>query len=296
MYKFFSFPNTKMYNSRARKEILSVEASEYSDFGKPYSPIDNDPVDCCLPGSFMDCPKVADLGLCPSFMAQRCAKNWDKKCNMYADSLDTVKQRDFIRSTAGKKYCQLSPDSSCSKMCQPFDPIAQDSPQVCQYVGNEVLKNSNDSVDIGWYYPVNISPDYMGTCQQTCNVVNPSDIIPSDPVINNCLKYGYCNDILTNICQLAGDNNIKITHPELISFCNVVTPPRAVTIKEIIKDIVSPLSPPVSPPVKEGLNYKSSHNETDSRKKTSNHLWIFLLFVLAVMAIYLMCRIERKNK
>lgn len=222
-----------MYNNSARKEIVAKRANDYSEFGKSLTPVDNDPVDCCLPGSFLDCPKVADLGMCPAFMAQRCAANWDEKCTTYANSLnDDIKLRDFMRDTAGSKYCQLSPDSNCTTMCQPFDPIAQDSPKVCKTVGSEVLKDANASIDIGWYYPVNISPDYMGSCRQTCNKMNPRDIKEDDPVINTCLKYGYCNDILTNVCQLADNSGVTVNHPGLSTYCKNLRKPAASSTKE----------------------------------------------------------------
>lgn len=265
-----------MYYSSARKEIVSKDADEYSDFGKPYSgySTNNDPVDCCLPGSFLNCPKVAELGLCPSFMTQRCAQNWDEKCELYANTLnDNVKLRNFIRDTASKKYCQLSPDSNCAKMCQPFDPIAQESTQVCSYVGNEVLKDSNDSVDIGWYLPVNISPDYLSTCQQTCNVLNPSNITLNDTVINSCLKYGFCNDILTNICQLSSNSNTQINHPGLSTYCNNLPKP-------IVKPIVQPLNP-----TKERLSYQAP--KPRPRKEDNQNVGYLLLIILTIVVLYL---------
>ena len=235
-----------MYNSSARKEIIPIDGNEYSEFGKPYTnfpqEFSQDAADCCLPGNFLNCPQVSQLGLCPSYMAQRCSNNWDDKCTTYINSIDdNQKLKDFVRDLASKKYCQLAPTSTCTKMCQPFDPISQSSPQVCQYVGRETLKDSNANIDIGYYFPVNISPDYMSnSCIQTCNVVHPSEIKSDDVAINACLKYGFCNDILTNICALSEKSQYTISHPGLNNFCKTKTKvpiPTSNNIKEKMGNI-----------------------------------------------------------
>lgn len=261
-----------MYYSSARKEIIPRDADEYSDYGLPDpSFAKSDPVNSCLPGSFMDNPSVAELGLCPSFMAQRCAQKWDEKCDLYTNTIgDQVKLKNFIRDVTSRKYCQLSPDSNCSKMCQPFSPIDQTSPQVCSYVGSEVLKDANASIDIGWNYPVNISPDYMGICQQTCNLVNPSSIQADDKVINSCLKYGFCNDILINICKSAG--NTQINHPGLASFCSVINPP-----------VQSP-APVSQPVVKESL-----YNKPIYRREIRHHHDVIFKFIIVICVLIFIC-------
>lgn len=267
-------------------EIVSPDANEYSDFGKPYDmyPSVSDPVDCCLPGSFLNCPQVANLGMCPNFMAQRCAAKWDDKCSLYANSIDDrVKFKDFLRDTAGKKYCQLSPDSTCSKMCQPFNPIDQSSAQVCSYVGNEVMKDANATIDIGLYKPVSISPDYMSPCQQTCNLMNPKDITVDDQVINNCLQYGYCNDILTNICQLSKQGNIALQHPGLDTYCSNLKATQTVAVS------------PSPSPAKERLSYNTSRKEkleggVDDTTK------IILGVCIAAIVILLLVLLYRKYK
>ena len=223
-----------MYYSSSQKEIVAKDPDSYSDFGAPYNsfPLVSDPVDVCLPGSYLNPEKSSDLDYnnCPIYMSQRCSSTWDDKCNLYANSLDDpVLLKNFIRAVASKKFCHLNSDSTCKELCQPFNPIAQDSPQVCSNVGKDVLKNSNDNIDIGWYLPANMSPDYMSTsCNQTCDVVTSSSIDPSDVVVNACLKYGYCNDILTNMCQLSG--NTPISHPGLKQYCD------SVSVKESVKE------------------------------------------------------------
>ena len=257
------------------KEIVQTNANDYSTFGT--STYVDDPVNSCLPGNFLDNPKVAEMGLCSEYMSQRCANNWDDKCSLYANTInDDVKQRDFFRDVAGKKYCQLSPDSDCSIMCQPFDPIAQSSVKVCKYVGSETLKDVNASVDIGWYYPVNISPAYMGSCRQICNKMNPKDIKQDDPVINSLLKYGYGNDILTNICQLAETSGASINHTGLSTFCNnLQRPNQTFSHQQLEKTQSNPV-------------YK---NPSIKKEQSDNNIWIlFMIILLIIGLVWLYCR------
>ena len=212
-----------MYYSQSIKEITSKDPDSYSDFGMPYKnyPIISDPVDVCLPGSFFNPEKSSDIDFnnCPLYMADRCAKNWDEKCSLYVNSLDDGSLvKDFLRATASKKFCSLSKNSTCKEMCQPFNPIAQDSPVVCQNFGKDVLKDNSDNLDIGWYLPASTSPDYMGSsCEGTCDSKN---IEQSDVVIDSCLKYGFCNDILTDVCKTS---NFKVGHKGLQRFCDSIS-------------------------------------------------------------------------
>lgn len=202
------------------KEYRKVNGDDYSKFGKSYPdfPTEPDPVTCCLPGNFMTCHPTAQMGLCPEYMSQRCAQNWDDKCDLYLNS--TPKIREFVLKTADKKFCKLAPNSACDIKCQPFNPIAQDSPQVCTYVGDETLIDPSRVEDIGYYWPVTISPYYMGKCERDCTMQSQIDI--NDPVIDNCLNYRLCADTLTSICKVM--DNTKILHPGLKTFCDKLPP------------------------------------------------------------------------
>jgi hypothetical protein len=216
-----------MYYSASQKEIVGKDPDNYSDFGAPYKsfPLVSDPVDVCLPGNYMNPERSSNLDLnnCPTYMSQRCAVTWDDKCALYLQSLDDPSQlKDFIHSVAKKKFCRLTPGSSCQTLCQPFNPIAQNSPILCSNVGKEVLKNAAASIDIGWYLPVNMSPDYMGeSCNQTCD--NLKGIKKDDIIIDACLKYGFCNDILENVCHYSKGK--PISHPGLKMFCASIPSP-----------------------------------------------------------------------
>jgi hypothetical protein len=208
------------------QEFSNTKPSEYSDFGLPYSGYwseqDKDPVNRCLPGAFMSSGfQTAQLGMCPDFMTQRCGKEWDSKCDLYFESLDNINDvRDFLSQTLSKKFCRLAKDSKCTIQCQPFDPIAQKTAQVCTYLGTEPLKDISDNLDVGYYFPVNMSPDYMGKCKQNCDVISPDKIDPKDPVIDKILGVGYRSQVLTQICKLSIDSNTPISNPRLAGYCD----------------------------------------------------------------------------
>lgn len=275
-----------MYYSSSQKEIVTKDPDSYSDFGTPYSsfPLISDPVDICLPGSYFNSEKSSDLRYnnCPILMSQRCATSWDDKCSLYADSLDDpVSLKNFIRATASVKFCHLTPDSTCKRLCQPFNPINQTSQLVCANVGKDTLKDSNDNIDIGWYLPVNMSPDYMGaSCSQICDTVPGSSIEPSDIVIDACLKYGFCNDILTNVCQLS--SGTSISHPGLERFCSTVS---------------KSSTPSSTQSFKSGQSTKATPFQVSQKKKDTGrdfNIIIFLGIVFLFVIFWMMYNKKRK--
>ena len=202
-------------------EVKESKADEYSEFGKPYAafkPIENI-AECCLSGSPWHCWEQADLGMCPGYMSGKCAKEWDQTCDLYLQTLDDIDlTRDFLQQTASKKYCRLSDDSNCSIKCQPFNPINQESEQVCSYYGNETLIDGNQTMDIGYYTPVNLSPDYFGKCSLTCDVLD--NLKDDDPVINNCLATGLCGEQVANICRVNKDKTLNNVY--LQTYCDII--------------------------------------------------------------------------
>lgn len=251
-------------------EFSTNSAREFATFGKPLS-LNNpetDPSSCCLPGSFLNCPLVADVGNCPAYMSEKCAKKWDETCELYINSIDDVmKVKNFVRDTATKKFCRLSKDSNCKKVCQSFSPVTNDlSHQFCEDWGNEVLKNTKDSVDIGTYNEVNISPDYLGKCKKTCDVLKGTDITNDDTITNVCLRYGFCNDILTNVCQTVGTT----LNDGLNKYCNF----------PVFKN-VNPI---------EQIEYKNNpvlpSQEEENKDNSMYYIILFIVFVLIVMYFY----------
>lgn len=188
-----------MYSSK--NEIQAKFSDEYSDFGKPYTeyPLKTDHCDCCLPGNFMRCHSLANLDMCPEYMSQRCANEWDEKCTIYRDSItDTNHLHNFLNATLSKKYLKLSDTSNCSISCQPFDPISQESEMVCSIIGNEVLHDTSNTIDVGDEKPVVISGEYMGKCLlENKNIPIPDN----DIVLNSCIQNGACKDTISTLCK-----------------------------------------------------------------------------------------------
>lgn len=281
------------------QDHLSIDGDQYSDFGLPlfYSTEDVDPVDCCTVGSFLNCPTGFQLDSCTEYMPQRCASLWDDKCTLYVNSITEMdKAITFVRKMATKKYCHLSSTSSCVTKCEPFNPASQVSPSICQDYGNESLRDVNDAIDIGYYWPVNVSPDYMGKCQQTCDTQDPSTLdSKTDHVLSLCLRSGYCQDIITNICQIASDKKTPITDINLLNFCNSVTAspstvPASVGTSSTPPNVTGPviLPPPVqSLAAKQNMampaNVSTAFSNFYSNKKVFYR--VLILFILIVLIV-----------
>lgn len=204
-------------------ELTNKSANEYSEFGQPYSafPISKDLCSKCIAGGWLNNPDTAQLDMCSHYMPQRCAATWDSACNQYYQSLtDIIEQQKFLSRAAEYKYCRLADGSNCALKCQPMDPIAQDSPSVCSYYGNETLKDSTNTVDIGYYTSVNVSPDYLSRCNLTCDKI--SSITDTDPVINTCLATGLCGKEVSNICNTALASGTSINNQALSSLCTTL--------------------------------------------------------------------------
>ena len=269
-----------MYQSAVQKEILQKDQDNYSDFGTPYKEFPNmsDPCDVCLPGgSFLNPDKSSDIqsNNCPLLMSQKCSQDWTDKCSLYAESRDDdVSLRKFIRDTASKKFCKLNSDSSCKVLCQPFNPIVQDSPLVCDTVGKDVLTNLHDKIDIGWYLPVNMSPDYMSdSCSQTCKAL--TTVEEGDVIVDSCLKYGFCNDILTGVCLEGGD----INHSGLKRFCDIQKGEKVEKVDEKVDEKAT------MEPMK--LSQQQKPKETFSR--------FYTLFILAIAVLFLLFVFTRRK-
>ena len=255
------------------KEVPDIKAEEYSEFGKPYAafPVQTDPVQTCLAGSLWHGGELANLGMCPAYMAQRCGSKWDPYCDEYLLGLEDIDLiRDVLQQTAVKKYCRLADNSSCSINCQPFNPISNASTQICGFYGNEGLIDGNQNIDIGYYTPVNISPVYMNRCAISCDQID--NMTDDDPVVNNCLSSGLCGSQMNNICQLASQNGKPLGNKALQAYCELQT-----SLGKI------PASPP-QPSVKSPL--MSLERSVTNGGTISKLMWIFIILALIVAIIY----------
>lgn len=345
-----------MYNRLNIKEFQLTDADEYSEFGINTSA--DDPLSCCMPGSYFTCSnKTSDLGLCPSFMAQRCATKWDNYCDVYMEAIpDWNSRKNFINQTAEKKYCSLAQGSNCTKLCQPFDPIAQQSFQVCDFVGTEIISiNGNkvvppttvqpnnapapsptitpavivtpasstttpssssvvvtpitpasstvvispipsstnlsmrrfsdtisNSIDNPSVYTDFTNPTYMvQPCNKTCDLIDSNILTMNDPVINNCLTYGLCSDVLANICDTADKKGVKVAHTDLANLC------------EIRKSNLNPNSISTEIPTKLSLN---NDYITDTKTDKNSIILGVSAIVLIIIVIILIVMYLNKNQ
>uniref|UniRef100_A0A6C0I6H0 Transmembrane protein n=1 Tax=viral metagenome TaxID=1070528 RepID=A0A6C0I6H0_9ZZZZ len=213
--------------------IINIEnikmASNYGQFGKPYKGFrQEDPVDACMPDRFLDAPWNYNLGNCKQFMAQRCSENWDNKCQVYVNNIDDVTElKQFFESMANHRFCNLNDQSKCGVVCEPFNPISQTSPKVCNTMGVDAMVNASQAIDTGLYNPVKLSPVYMGGCMKKCDKIQPSEIKEDDYSINYCLQFGFCGETLGNICKIADGNGETIQNSLLQQYCNLKKNPKS---------------------------------------------------------------------
>lgn len=207
-----------MSTKLTKTEVKNVEADDYSSFGKPIVKDMSDPADICLPGAFLDKYQLVQLDRCPLLMSQRCSENFDEKCDLYFQSLKDINDiRDFISQTLKKKFCKLADDSSCKMMCQKFDPIAEESVDICQPVGDEVLEDKHLYIDTGLSEAVSISPYYMSRCKLQCDS-KASDVKEDDGLIKKALDAKVGSDVLTVMCKNTETEEIK--NPDMKYFCD----------------------------------------------------------------------------
>lgn len=173
-----------------------------------------DPVDCCLEGS--NCNSF-DKGNCSEFMTQRCARNWDAKCDIYLLRLDGLRTgNDFVRDVASKRYCRdknNNKNSSCVTSCENGS---------CKLVGDDTYKNPLKLYDISKKFSSlednEISPLKASQCKQVCDVLNLSSLGDDDRVLNECLDRGSCGDVIMSLSENIVSNNVPYTNRRLKKF------------------------------------------------------------------------------
>jgi hypothetical protein len=169
-----------------------------------------DPVDCCLEGS--NCNSL-NKGDCYELMAQRCARDWDSKCDVYLLRLDGSRDgNEFVKNVASKRYCR-DKNSSCVTSCENGD---------CTLVGDDSYKNPVKLYDIskkfGSLKDDEISPLKASQCKQVCDVLNLSSFGDDDRVLNECLDRGSCGDVIMSLSENIVSNNIPYSNRRLKKF------------------------------------------------------------------------------
>lgn len=90
------------------------------------------------------------LQLCDRYFAQRCAINFDDKCDAFMNTLSDKGKTDFVDRVISYAYCKPLDEQRCSKICRPIDPLADHSVEVCDFAGvdcNNVCLANNVSSD-----------------------------------------------------------------------------------------------------------------------------------------------------
>ena len=198
---------------------------------------DSDPVNCCLDGSYLNCtdnPWKNKHTICPDYMAQRCARNFDNVCDIYLTQLDSkdinaTSSAEFIKKVAEAKYCRLDtsdPEAQCVTYCEQVNPNAPPgSATYCSTVGAKVFRDSNELYAISTDFAQtakldSTAPLKSGKCPLTCDILNLNDFSNDDRVLNECLTRGTCQEVMMDLSQNIVKNNIQITNDKLKEFIN----------------------------------------------------------------------------
>lgn len=211
--------------------------SNYTRFGNanPLTPNEIDPVNMCVGNIFFTPQGIPgyqlDRSFCPNFMAQRCAANWDPYCDAYVMGSEYDQggflhiNRSALAEMAKKKYCHMSsaPGTHCAKRCQPFIPEGQSSVQICDTIGAQNWLDTKNEYDLGGNFPQSsrlnpISPIYMSYCPEVCDAIetnNPDALGPNDQILNNCIKYGACEEVLMDLAYnlVKNGQESRVTNP-----------------------------------------------------------------------------------
>ena len=177
------------------------------------------PEDCCI-------RNILDAGFklqkCPEHMAQRCARNWDDKCDIYILQLDDKREgNDFIDLVASKKYCRVTnnKDEACVKSYKDGTYVQEDEtsytdPQKLLSVSDN-FGNLRDFIVEG---KAEITPLKAGKCDKKCDILNLANFGNDDRVLNECLDRGSCQEVMMNLAENLTINNIDIKNERMKKF------------------------------------------------------------------------------
>ena len=177
------------------------------------------PEDCCI-------RNILDAGFklqkCPEHMGQRCARNWDDKCDIYLLQLDDKREgNDFINLVASKKYCRVTnnKDEACVKSYKDGTYVQEDetaytNPQKLLSVSDN-FGNLRDFIVEG---KAEITPLKAGKCDKKCDILNLANFGNDDRVLNECLDRGSCQEVMMNLAENLTINNIDIKNERMKKF------------------------------------------------------------------------------
>jgi hypothetical protein len=176
------------------------------------------PEDCCI-------RNIREAGFklekCPDHMAQRCARNWDDKCDIYLLQLDDKRDgNEFINLVASKKYCRGTKENeNCVDRYKDGTYFQEDEtsytdPQKLLSVSDD-FENLRDFIVEG---KAEITPLKAGKCGKKCDILNLANFGNDDRVLNECLDRGSCQEVMMNLAENLTINNIDIKNERMKKF------------------------------------------------------------------------------
>lgn len=263
------------------------------------------PEDCCI-NNIRDTP--FRLENCPEFMAKRCAREWDSKCDIFLLQLDNKSDgNDFINLVASKKYCRSINDSeSCvetydnGKYLQASNITYKDPKNLLKITDN--FGNLRDSIVEG---RVETTPLKVSKCEKRCDILNLANFGDNDRVLNECLDRGSCQEVMMNLAENLAINNINIENKRMKKFMDgyIATTPTNIQTRVLVggknpqittREITTP-GPPViiNPSLKtsQGLNpvppsgFIKSREGFNSQETSTKLRPITIIIILLFIAI-----------
>jgi hypothetical protein len=195
-----------------------------------------DPVQCCLEGSYLNCPENPwrfEKGLCQNFMGQRCARGWDKNCDLYLDQQSTAdftgkKANDFLFEAFTAKFCRddtSDPTNKCYTRCEMMNPLADNSAVVCKTYGNNAYRDVKTLSAISTAYLQDAkldssSPISVHQCPKTCDILSLNDFEENNRLLNEVLDRGVAQNGVMNLAENIVKQGIQVKNTRLINFIN----------------------------------------------------------------------------
>jgi len=168
---------------------------------------------CCVDNFYSVCPDNSfNTTKCPSLMAQKCARNWDSKCDIYILQ-QGVNGDEFVRDVASKKYCRE--DKECVSKCDDNGCKLSDE---SEYTNTDKLFNTTKNFSS--LKDNEVSPLKVKQCDKVCDILNLTNFGDDDRVLNECLDRGCCQDTIMNLSENLIKNNISFTNRRLKKFIN----------------------------------------------------------------------------
>ncbi len=208
----------------------------YEKYGgnNPITQKNADPVQCCLEGSYLNCPENPfrfEKGLCTKFMAQRCARGWDQYCDLYIEEQSSAdftgkKVDEFLTEAFTSKFCRddtSDPNSKCYTRCEMLNPLASNSAVVCKTYGNNAYRDVNQVQAISTAFLLDAkldaaTPLSVHKCPKTCDILSINNFDENDRVLNEVLDRGLVQSGLMNLAQNIVKHGTKVNNSRLQNF------------------------------------------------------------------------------